>query len=299
MKVAVLGMGKMGNALAERLLQGGNTVSVWNRTKRPFAELIDKGAIVLDTPSQAWEHADFVVSFVSDDDALNSVYLDATGLLAGNTSNGIAIDMSTVSPKASSRIAKLAGEARIAFLRSPVSGNPHALSAGTLTLLVSGPKDAFAKAEELLKASGSKVIYLGPAEESRVVKLAINSVLAATTEMIAEMIVLCETNGIDRSTLLNALGNSSIGSPFIAAKTPGLVSRNYDATFTAAMLSKDMKLALELAGDDSLILPVTSLSADLISKTCEAGFADLDFAALLPRLQIELGKEADATASSK
>ena len=298
MKVAVLGMGKMGNALAQRLLQGGNTVSVWNRTKRPFTELIDKGAQVLETPSQAWEHADFAVSFVSDDNALSSVYLDATGLLAGKTSNGIAIDMSTVSPKASSGIAKLAGDAGIAFLRSPVSGNPHALSAGTLTLLVSGPKDAFAKAEELLKASGSKVIYLGPAEESRIVKLAINSVLAATTEMIAEMIVLCETNGIDRSTLLNALGNSSIGSPFIAAKTPGLVNRNYEATFTAAMLSKDMKLALELAREDDLVLPATSLSADLISKTCEAGFSDLDFAALLPRLQLELGKEADATSSS-
>ena len=298
MKAAVLGMGKMGNALAQRLLQGGNTVSVWNRTKRPFTELIDKGAQVLETPSQAWEHADFAVSFVSDDDALSSVYLGPAGLLAGKTSNGIAIDMSTVSPKASSGIAKLAGEAGIEYLRSPVSGNPHALSAGTLTLLVSGPKDAFAKAEELLKASGSKVIYLGPAEESRVVKLAINSVLAATTEMIAEMIVLCETNGIDRSTLLYALGNSSIGSPFIAAKTPGLVSRNYEATFTAAMLSKDMKLALELAGEDDLVLPATSLSADLISKTCEAGFADFDFAALLPRLQTELGKEADATASS-
>ncbi|TAN24788.1 MAG: NAD(P)-dependent oxidoreductase [Actinomycetota bacterium] len=293
MKVAVLGMGKMGNALAQRLLQSGNEVSIWNRTKRPFTELTDKGAQILDSPSQAWEQADFVVTFVSDDNALNSVYLGDAGVLAGKSTDGIAIDMSTVSPKASAQIAKQAHEAGIAFLRSPVSGNPQALKAGSLTLLVSGPKNAFNKAEELLNASGSKVLYLGQAEESRIVKLAINSVLAATSEMVAEMIVLCESNGIDRSTILDAMSNSSIGSPFIAAKTPGLVNRDYEATFTSAMLNKDMKLMLELAGSEGLSLPVTTVAADLISQTCDAGFAELDFAALLPRLQIELGKEAD------
>ena len=292
MKVAVLGMGKMGHALALKLLQSRNQIWIWNRTERPFSELVDAGAHVLASPSQCWDHADMIVTFVSDDTALRSVYLGPKGVLA-NPAKGIAVDMSTVSPEVSSEIASLAKERGIDFLRSPVSGNPHALVAGNLTIMVSGPRSAFEKAEGLLNAAGAKVLFLGEAEEARIAKLAVNTVLAATAEAIAEVIVLGECNGINRSTILNVIANSSLGSPFVAAKTPGLVNRNYEATFTSAMLLKDLRLALDAASTAHLTLPLTALASELLDKTCQAGFAELDFAALLPRLQEEVGQTPD------
>ena len=293
MRVAVLGMGKMGRALALRLLQAGYEISIWNRTRRDYPELIKAGAKLLETPSHSWDHADFVVSFVSDDNALKSVYLQNEGVLSNSTKKGIAIDMSTVSPEASADIAQTAEAKGVAFLRCPVSGNPQALAAGNLTIMASGPRSAFQKAEELLHAAGARVLYLGEAEQARIVKLAVNSMLAATAEMLAEVILFCESNGIERSTVLNVISNSSVGSPLVAAKTPGLIDRNYEATFTSAMLLKDLRLMLDVARRSRIALPVAELAADLLAKTCDAGFAEMDFAALLPRLQAAVGQKSD------
>ncbi len=292
MRVAILGMGKMGQALARRLLKSGNEVWIWNRTKKSFKELTEAGAHLLESPAESWEHADYAVSFVSDDNALKSVYVGNLGVLSKNK-GGIAIDMSTVSPEASAEIGERARESGIGFLRSPVSGNPQALISGNLTIMVSGPKLAFDKASELLNAAGARVIYLGDGEQARVAKLAVNSILAATAEMLAEVIVLCESNGIDRETILNVITNSSLGSPFVAAKTPGLVHHNYEATFSSAMLLKDLRLVLDVAKQNRLSLPITELASDLMAKTCDAGFAEMDFATVLPRLQAEVGKEPD------
>ncbi len=293
MKVAVLGMGKMGRALALRLLKAGYDISIWNRTKRDYPELTKAGAKLLEKPSQSWDHADFVISFVSDDNALKSVYLQDQGVLSNSTKEGVAIDMSTVSPKASADVAQAAKAKGIAFLRCPMSGNPQALAAGNLAIMASGPRSAFQKAEELLHAAGATVLYLGEDEQARIVKLAVNSMLAATAEMLAEVIVLCESNGIERSTVLNVISNSSVGSPLVAAKTPGLINRNYEATFTSAMLLKDLRLMLDVANTSRIALPVTELATDLMAKTCDAGFAEMDFAALLPRLQTAVGHKSD------
>lgn len=292
MRVAILGMGKMGRALALRLLQAGYEISIWNRTKRGYPELTKAGARLLDNPSKSWDNADFVISFVSDDSALRSVYLEDQGVLS-NSTKGVAIDMSTVSPEASAEIAQMAEARGVAFLRCPVSGNPQALAAGSLTIMASGTRSAFEKAAELLHAAGARVIYLGEGEQARIVKLAVNSMLAATAEMLAEVIVLCESNGIDRATVLNVISNSSVGSPLVAAKTPGLVNRNYEATFTTAMLLKDLRLMLDVARRSRIALPVTELATDLMAKTCDAGFAGMDFASLLPRLQAAVGQKSD------
>lgn len=299
MRVAVLGIGKMGHALARRLLESGNEVFIWNRTKRKFPQLTDAGAQTLDLPSNSWDHADYAVSFVSDDEALSSVYLGQGGLLRGAPAGATAIDMSTVSPQASSKIAAEAESAGVEYLRSPVSGNPMALSSGTLTLLVSGPRAAFERAEELLFSIGPKVLYLGASEEARIAKLAVNAILAVTSEVLAEVIVLCESNGIDRNAILDVITNSSVGSPLVAAKAKGLIERDYKPSFTSAMLLKDLNLAINVADDSKVELPATNLARDLLAKTCELGFAESDFAALLPRLQAATGRQLDVPIPQK
>jgi 3-hydroxyisobutyrate dehydrogenase-like beta-hydroxyacid dehydrogenase len=172
------------------------------------------------------------------------------------------------------------------------------LAAGNATLIVSGPRATFDRVEELLQSIGATVLYVGDAEHSRTLKLAINAGLAVTAQIMAELVVFGENNGIDRSILLQALGESVMGSPFIRYKTAGLVDRDYSATFTTNLLIKDLELALDVAHGADLSLPVIELVNSLTQLASSKGYGEIDFASLLPSLQLELGKTPDIEPTS-
>ena len=188
-RVAVLGMGKMGQALAGRLLDQGWSVVIWNRSPKDVSALEARGALRLDALATVWEHAGIVITFLANDDALANVCLDHDGVLSSGSPRGILIDMSTVSPRISTEVAARAAAVGVDYLRSPVSGNPAVLSSGNITLLVSGPRDTFERVEELMNSIGPTVLYVGDAEQSRTLKLAINSGLAATAQITGVLLV--------------------------------------------------------------------------------------------------------------
>ncbi len=144
-----------------------------------------------------------------------------------------------------------------------------------------------------MNSIGPTVLYVGDAEHSRTLKLAINSGLAVTAQIMAELIVFGENNGIDRSILLHALGESVMGSPFVRYKTPGLIDRDYSATFTTNLLIKDLELALDVARKARTSLPVIELVNALTRVAAANGYGEIDFAALLPSLQLTLGQSPD------
>ena len=172
----------------------------------------------------------------------------------------------------------------------PVSGNPSVVEAGNLTIIVSGDEDAFRRLEPALRDVGPNVFYLGPAEEARVLKLALNLIIAGTAELMAEAIVLGEASGLDRATVLEVMGQSAVGSPFVKYKTGGLLANDYNATFTAEMMHKDLTLALEAGEGVGVPLPVTAAVRSLIQETIAAGHGDLDLMVLLPRLERAAGR---------
>jgi 3-hydroxyisobutyrate dehydrogenase-like beta-hydroxyacid dehydrogenase len=286
-------MGKMGRALAGRLLDQGWSVVIWNRSPKDVTTLQARGALRLEALATVWEHADVVITFLANDDALASVCLDHDGVFSSGSPHGILIDMSTVSPRISRDVAARAAAVNVEYLRSPVSGNPAVLAAGTITLLVSGPRETFERAEELLNSIGPTVLYVGDAEQSRTLKLAINSGLAATAQIMAELVVFGENNGIERSVLLHALGESVMGSPFVRYKTPALINRDYSATFTTNLLVKDLDLALDVAHGADLALPLMELVRALAGLASTNGYGEIDFASLLPSLQLTLGQAPD------
>jgi 3-hydroxyisobutyrate dehydrogenase-like beta-hydroxyacid dehydrogenase len=290
--VAVLGMGNMGQALAARLLGLNYPVWIWNRSARDLVALTDIGARVLASRSSIWKVADVAITFVANDDALRDVCLGSEGILREPVGEGLFIDMSTVSPEVSEEIAGAAERAGVDYLRSPVSGNPSVLAAGGLTLIVSGSAGAVERWRSLLADIGPTVRYVGGEEQARLVKLAINAGLAITTEMLAELIVLTERFGLDRESFLEVLGQSVLGSAFVKYKSTGLLARNYEATFTTALLAKDLRLALDLAHKAQLSLPAIELTASLVEGALD-GYADADFAALLPHLQRAHGQALD------
>jgi 3-hydroxyisobutyrate dehydrogenase-like beta-hydroxyacid dehydrogenase len=288
MQVAVLGLGKMGEQIAQRLLDAGHELCVWNRTADRASGLAAAGARVLSSPREACEAAEVCVTMVLDDRAL----VDVTNELFAEPREGaVLVDMSTVSPAASRQVADAAVAAGVVYLRAPVSGNPSVVAAGNLGIMVSGDEEVFGRTEALLRDIGPNVFYVGPGEEARVLKLALNLMIAGNAQLIAEALVLGEANGLDRAKMLEVMGASAAGSPFVKYKSAALVQDDYTATFTGYAMWKDLTMALAAAHDASAPLPVTATIQQLVEGCIGSGWGELDLMALLPRLRREAGLE--------
>jgi 3-hydroxyisobutyrate dehydrogenase-like beta-hydroxyacid dehydrogenase len=288
MNVAIVGLGRMGRALARRLLDQGHDVAVWNRSNGPVQEMAGAGATALGELGAAWDGGRPVITFLADDAAVEQVCGD---LIAAAPSGATLIEMSTISPPASARVAQAAQARGVRYLRAPVSGNPSVITAGNLGIMVSGERAVYDDVHPLLLAIGPKVYYVGDAEQARVLKLVLNSVIAGTTQLLAEALTLGEVNGLDRADMLEVVAGSAVASPFIAYKTKALVERDYTPTFSVALLAKDVGLALDAAAGTPL--PVLEQVRRLTEETVADGLGDLDLLALLVHLQRLAGLATD------
>jgi 3-hydroxyisobutyrate dehydrogenase-like beta-hydroxyacid dehydrogenase len=172
----------------------------------------------------------------------------------------------------------------VPYVRAPVSGNPTVVRAGNLSFIVSGPSETLDRVEPILLAIGPTVYRVGDAEEARVVKLAINLMIGGLAQLMAEALVLGESSGVSRAALREVLGGSAAGAPFVRYKTDALLEDDYSATFTTALMGKDLDLILDAAGDAGVEIPVTTRLQAIVRAAIEAGYADDDFMALFPFL---------------
>jgi 3-hydroxyisobutyrate dehydrogenase-like beta-hydroxyacid dehydrogenase len=278
----LIGLGNMGTAFAERLLDGGYDLLVYNRTAAKADPLAARGAAVAGTAADLAERVDVVLTSLPNDEALESVAEEIVGSMRPG---GVLVDMSTVSPGASARVASLADEASVDYLRAPVSGNPTVVRAGNLSFIVSGPRETLHRVEPILKAIGPTVQHVGDGEQARIVKLAINLVIGGLAELMAEAMVLAEASDVSRKDILEVMGSSAAGAPFVQYKTEPLLRDDFSATFTTALMEKDIDLILDAAKQAGVELPVAQEMKSLLRATAEAGYADDDFMALFLRLR--------------
>jgi 3-hydroxyisobutyrate dehydrogenase-like beta-hydroxyacid dehydrogenase len=283
--VAVVGLGNMGRAIAERLLDDGYALSVFNRTPGRGGELAARGASTLGAASEALTLADVCITSLSDDDAVDAVLLAGDGILAHARAGTTLVDTSTSGVGASRRIADAAAAAGVDYLRAPVSGNPDAIRSGKAAIFVSGPADAASRVEPMLETIAPTVRYAGEGELARVLKLVLQVLIGGTAELLAEAIVLGEAAGLDRGTVLDTIAASVVGSTFVGYKTEPLLARDYSATFTTKMMLKDVDLVLDLADENAVELPVTAELRAVLEDACGAGHADDDFISLVQRLE--------------
>jgi 3-hydroxyisobutyrate dehydrogenase-like beta-hydroxyacid dehydrogenase len=276
----LIGLGHMGTAFAERLLDGGFDLLVYNRTAAKADPLAARGAAVADTAKELAERVDVVLTSLPNDEALESVAERAVGAMRPN---GVLVDMSTVSPGASARVAGLADEASVAYLRAPVSGNPTVVRSGNLSFIVSGPREALDQVEPVLKTIGPTMHYVGEGEQARIVKLALNLMIAGLAQLMSEALVLAEASDVSRQDLLETMGSSAVGAPFVKYKTEPLLHDDFSATFTTALMEKDIDLILDAAKQAGLELPVAQEMKSLLRATAQAGYGDDDFMALYLR----------------
>jgi 3-hydroxyisobutyrate dehydrogenase-like beta-hydroxyacid dehydrogenase len=296
--VGLIGLGNMGTAIAERLLEGGYDLVVSNRTPGKAASLEARGANAVPTPEELAAQADVVLTSLADDDAFEAV---ATRVVDAARPGTVLVDTSTVSADASARVAARAEKRSVGYLRAPVSGNPSVVRAGNLSFMVSGDPATLAEVEPVLHAIGPTVHHVGEGEQARVVKLAINLMIGVIAQAMSEALVLGEAAGVSRAELLEVMGSSAVGAPFVKYKTDALVRDDYSATFTTTLMEKDIDLVLDEATKDGVELPLAREMKEQLRAAIEAGFADDDFIVLFQHLRQRSGldtadpDEAEAT----
>jgi 3-hydroxyisobutyrate dehydrogenase-like beta-hydroxyacid dehydrogenase len=289
--VGLIGLGNMGTAIAERLLDAGYPLVVHNRTRAKADLLEGRGAVVVDTPRGLVDRVDLVITSLADDDAFETVAEQVVDAARPGT---MLVDVSTVSPDVSARIASLAASAGVEYLRAPVSGNPTVVRAGNLSFIVSGDPDALECADPVLREIGSTITHVGDAEQARVVKLAINLMIAVLAQVMSEALVLGEASGVSREAILEVMGSSAAGAPFVKYKTEPLLRDDFSATFTTALMEKDIDLVLDVADDAGVGLPLAREMKAHLHAAIEAGYGDDDFIALLLYLRSVCGLDAAA-----
>jgi 3-hydroxyisobutyrate dehydrogenase len=278
--VGWIGTGRMGHAMAERLLAAGQDLHVWNRTRSKAADLMTVGATVVDTVAEL-AGRDIVFTMVGEDRDLLEVTLGDAGLLRQDKPPTYLVDSSTVSAETSGRIRQFAAERGTELLAAPVSGNANVVRAGKLSIAVSGPQEAFREVEPVLRLIGASVTYVGPGEVARLVKLAHNILLGVVAQSLAEVTVLAQQGGVPRSVFLEFINGSVLGSVFSRYKTPALVNLDLAPTFTTTLMRKDFDLGLAAARALQVPLPVASATHQLVQAAVGRGHGDEDFASLL------------------
>jgi 3-hydroxyisobutyrate dehydrogenase len=276
-----VGTGRMGYALVSRLLEAGHEVGVYNRTRAKAEPLAERGATIVDTPAELADR-DIVFTMVGGPADFKEVVLGDAGLLAGNgTAPRVIVDSMTVSPSSSDEVRAAAGERGTALLAAPVSGNPKVVDAGLLTIVVSGPEEAWLQARPLLELLGAGVTYVGDGERARLVKICHNLMLGIVAQTLAEVLVLAEKGGVARADFMSFLNDSVMGSMFTRYKTPAYVNLDFHPTFTPALLLKDFQLGSEAARELGVPLPLAAAAQQVVQGLLGNGYTDVDFAALI------------------
>jgi 3-hydroxyisobutyrate dehydrogenase-like beta-hydroxyacid dehydrogenase len=278
-KIGFVGLGRMGGNMAARLLAAGYPVYGEERNRAHAQGLVQSGLQWRDTPREVAEATDVVFTSVPDDGVLEAVASGADGILAGLVAGKIWVDVSTVSPRASRRLASRTQELGAAMLDAPVSGSVPQVQAGTLTIMVGGDEQAYARVEPILRELGTPT-HIGANGQGLVLKLAINISLAVQMLAFAEGLLLAERAGIDRELAVGVMTQSAIGSPMLKARAALVLDLPEDTWFDVTLMQKDLVLALDAARELHVPLPSTAAADELLTVARALGYERRDLAAM-------------------
>jgi 3-hydroxyisobutyrate dehydrogenase-like beta-hydroxyacid dehydrogenase len=289
-RVALLGLGRMGHPMAERLLAAGAPVTVWNRSPERGTDLVAKGARGARTPSDAVYDAEVVVTMLADPAAIEQVFAAPDGVLKTLRRSALVIDCSTVGPAVARITAEQCAAKGATYVDAPVLGSVPAAEQGTLTILVGGAPPDVERARTVLSHLGRTILHTGDVGSASALKLVMNVLIAGQTELMAEAFLLAERAGLSRQVVTEALTGSVLNSAFVGYKAPQLLDRQFTPLFTTGLLLKDLDLALELARTHGLSLPGVRAARDAYGESAVAGRRDDDFSAVIATLEQPRGE---------
>jgi 3-hydroxyisobutyrate dehydrogenase len=279
-RVAFLGLGTMGEAMAGNLARAGFAVTGWNRTAGRAAALGQDGVAMAATAADAVADADIVVICVSDTPDVEAVLFGPDGVVAGARPGTLIIDCSTIAPSGSWDFAARLRERGLAMVDAPVSGGSEGAQKATLTIFVGGDAEDVERARPVLAAMGKTITHVGPIGAGQAVKAVNQVILAGAYLGVAEGIVLAIKAGLDVEQVVGALGGGAAQSWVLANRSGRMLDNDYPLGFKVALHRKDLGIALDLAGQLGAVLPLTALVAQLETGLIAGGHADEDMSVI-------------------
>jgi len=281
-RIGWIGIGRMGYAMAERLVKSGADLTVWNRTRAKAEPLAQAGAKIAGKLADL-ASCDIVFVMVSTWDDVREVIAGPAGLLSGADTRKpkLVVECSSISLEGSAELRALLAARGIALLAAPVSGNAKVIKAGRLSFVCSGPRAAYDAALPFLKMVAPAASYVGDGELARIVKICHNVFLGVVTQSLAEITVLAQKAGVPRHAFLEFMNQSVMGSTFSRYKTPAFVNLDFKVTFTPKLLRKDLDLGLDAGKRFDVPMPLAAITRDLVQTMIGNGMTEEDFAQLL------------------
>jgi len=277
-KVAVLGTGIMGAAMARNLLSGGMEVRAWNRSREKAEPLARDGAEVADSPANAARGADFLLTMLADADAIEEAVGD--GVLTGLAEGGGWLQMSTVGEEGNGRLAEIASEHGVPYVDAPVLGTKQPAEQGQLVVLASGPEEVRERSEQDFDAVGNKTVWLGEAGAGSRLKLVVNNWIVGLLGVLAETVAFARTIGVDPARFLETIEGGPLGLPYAQLKGNMMIEEDFPTSFSAKLARKDAGLVLDAGRAHDLSMSITEAVAARFDKAIQAGHDEEDMAAV-------------------
>jgi 3-hydroxyisobutyrate dehydrogenase-like beta-hydroxyacid dehydrogenase len=289
--VAVLGMGRMGAAMASTIARSGLTVTVWNRSAdkaRAVAERV--GCEVAGTAAEACAGADYVITSLADDAAVKAVYLSDDGICSGVGPGQVVIDTSTIDPATVIEVGEAVDATGARFLDCPVSGSVSVVEAGNLTIMAGGTAADVEAVRPALDPIAGRIIHTGARGTGAAMKLAINSLVHAMNVALAEALVLAERAGIDRKVAYEVFASGATGAPFVHYKRQAFEDpENTPVAFSLDLVQKDLELITGLGERTGTPQPAAKTALDLVREANEEGYGERDMSAVAEFLRGRAG----------
>ena len=258
-RIGFIGLGIMGQGMATNLLNAGFALTVWNRTITRMQDLVAQGAHAGASPADVAARSDVILTCVSDTPDVQAVILGEHGIIHGAHPGALVIDCSTISPQATRAMATLLSEKSIYMLDAPVSGGSEGAAKGTLSIMVGGGSDQFARALPILQAMGKTITHVGGHGAGQTVKLVNQVLVVGNCIAMCEALMFAQAGGVDLQKTYNAISQGAAGSWMFTNRAPQIMARDWRPGFTIDLQQKDLRLVLEAADELGVPIPVTSL----------------------------------------
>jgi 2-hydroxy-3-oxopropionate reductase len=279
-KIGFIGLGIMGKPMVRNLRKAGHELVVFDIFSKSVDEMVGEGIEPGTSAKDVAARTDLVITMLPDGPEVEQAVLGTGGVLEGVHSGSIVVDMSSISPLVSQKMAAACKEKGVTFLDAPVSGGEPKAVDGTLAIMVGGDAETFSKVEPVLKLMGSSVVLTGGVGAGNVTKLANQIIVACNIAAMSEALVLADRCGVDSEVVFNAIKGGLAGSTVLNAKAPMVIARNFKPGFRIRLHQKDLRNALLTAESKKVALPLTSLVQQMLMALMNRGSGDLDHSAI-------------------
>ena len=281
MKIGIIGIGMLGEAVTLNLLNLGFDVSVYNRTKEKAAEVEKNGATVMDSPKAVADNSELIIIIVKDASAVKEVSFGKNGIIESENKKLIVADMSTIEPSESREIADKFEQKQIQKLEIPVMGGPNVAITGKLVMMASGPKNSFEQCKTIFEKIANKVFFLGTQGTANSIKLAMNLQITMLALSLSEGITLVEKSEVDPKIFLEVLNSTYFKTGMSENKAFKMIDGDYDATFTLSNLKKDISTMISTSKKLGIELPMIMKAEKIYENAIKEGLGNNDYTGII------------------